>query len=181
MAATVPRPGDYGVVRTTGFVPWVIRTATKSWADHAFVVADDGTLIEAEPGGVRSASLDEYAGCRIAFNTAEATTATQRAVVVTAAESMIGEPYNDLDLLNLGFEALGWHWRLLTRLAGDKGRLICSQLVAAAGGQAGLDWTCGKSSPAEVTPADLARRIDTLTPPVVPEQRDTSPQDRTHS
>jgi hypothetical protein len=154
-----PAAGSYFVVKTHGFVPWIIRAGTRSWADHAGIVTDpDGGIIEAEPGRSRRGHLSEYAGCRIAINTGENTTATQRAVVAETALSMIGRPYDDLAICDDGLEALGWHWRWLARHIDGDAELICSSLVAIAGNAAGLDWRCGRGTYDEVTPGDLAKR-----------------------
>jgi hypothetical protein len=155
----VPPVGSYFVVRIHGFVPWVIRAATHTWADHAGIVIDDhGGIIEAEPGGVRKAHIGQYTGCRMAVNLGETMTDQQRAVVADEAQRLIGVAYNDMDIADLGLEALGWHWRLLAKLAAGDHELICSALVATVGGKAGIDWMCGKTAASEVTPADLAKR-----------------------
>lgn len=157
-AAPWPAAGLYGVVKTHGLVPWIIRRATRSAFDHAFVIVEDGAIVEAEPGGVRLGHLSEYYGCRIAINSAEEVTVQQRAVVMATAKSMVGKPYNDLAFADDGLESLGWHWRwLLKRAAGD-GEVVCSQMVALCGQAAGLDWRGGADSPTETTPAMLARR-----------------------
>lgn len=154
-----PAAGLYFVVKTHGFVPWVIRMATRSQYDHAGIITDpDGGIIEAEPGGVRTGNLSEYAGCRIAVNSGEDTTAAQRAAVVAAAQLMLGDHYNAAAIADDGLETLGWHWRWLAKLAAGDGEVVCSQLVAAAGQAAGLDWRGGAATTAEVTPAMLARR-----------------------
>lgn len=157
-ASPWPAAGLYGVVKTSGLIPWVIRRATRGWADHAFVIAEDGTIIEAEPGGVRLGHLSEYYACRIAINSGEDMTVAQRTAVVAAAKAMIGKPYGDLQIVDDGLESLGWHWQWLASHADNNGELICSQLVAKAGQAAGLDWRCGAATTAEVTPAMLARR-----------------------
>lgn len=157
-AAGVP-PGCYGVVRTSGFLAWVIRKATRSTYNHAFIYLGDGKLIEATPYGVRTASLTEYAGHQMAANTAETVTPAQRDAVVRKAVSCLGEEYNWPDLGVIGLEKLGLHWRILLHLSGGRHALICSQLVCIAGMAAGLDdWLCGEPGPSQVTPADLARR-----------------------
>lgn len=154
-----PQAGLYFVVKTHGFIPWVIRRATRSPYDHAGIVVDyNGGIVEAEPGGVRRGHLSEYAGCRIAINAAEDTSVTQRATVADAAVRMLNTPYDELAIVDDGLEALGWRWRWLAKRAASNGELICSQLVAIAGHSAGLDWSCRQSSFAEVTPAMLARR-----------------------
>lgn len=157
-ASPWPAAGLYGVVKTSGLIPWIIRRATSGWADHAFVIAEDGVIVEAEPGGVRLGHLSEYYGNRIAINDGEDMSVDQRGAVVAAAKAMIGKPYDDLAIVDDGLESLGWHWRWLARRADGDGELICSEVVARAGSAAGLDWRCGAATTAEVTPAMLARR-----------------------
>lgn len=154
-----PKAGYYGVVQTPGWFPWVIQKATRSWADHAFMLVDDhGTLVEAMPGGVRYGHLSQYEGCRAAFNLGERMTDAQRMQVVAAAEAMVGTPYNDIGIVDDGLAALGWHWRLLARLANGDHELDCSQAVALMGKAARLNWSCGRQVLCEVTPGDLQRR-----------------------
>jgi hypothetical protein len=161
------KPGDYGVVRTTGFVPWCIRALTRSAFDHAFVVvSEDGNgdywIVEAEPSGARYAKLSEYAGYQVLFNTGEPLTDAQRAAIICAAHDMAGTPYGFLDIARLGLmlticRAPKW----LTKRADDERAVICSQLVALCGKRAGVDWLCGQSTTAMVTPGMLAQRIIT--------------------
>jgi len=156
----LPPAGVYGCVRTSGLVPWLIRTVTNSWADHVFVSAGDGQIVEAEPGGVRIADVSEYAGCRIEYNTSEAMTDLQRAAVAEFAESKRGEPYAwTADTID-GLRCLGLRWRVLARFERARRSVMCSELAAQAGQQAGLDWLCGQDDARQVTPAMLARRID---------------------
>lgn len=157
-ASPWPPAGLYFVVKTRGFIPWLIRRGTKSWADHAGIILEDGNILEAEPGGTRLAHLAEYRGCRIAINSAEDMTVEQRKAVVTAAKAMIGKPYGDLQIVDDGLECLGWRWRWLIKRASGDGEVVCSQLVALAGQAAGLDWRGGAASTTEVMPANLARR-----------------------
>lgn len=157
-ASPWPDAGRYFVVKTHGLVPWVIRRAGHSWADHAGIVLEDGAIIEAEPGGVRIRHLSEYYQCRIAINGGDEMTVQQRTQVVAAAKAMVGIPYDDLAIADDGLEALGWHWKWLAKRADNDGELICSQLVAKAGEAASLNWRCGVATAAEVTPAMLARR-----------------------
>lgn len=157
-ASPWPAAGLYFVVKTHGFIPWVIRRGTRSWADHAGIVLEDGVIVEAEPGGVRLGHLSEYYGCRVAINSAEEMTVQQRSVVATAARAMIGKAYGDLQIVDDGLECLGWRWRWLLKRASGDGEVVCSQLVAVAGQTAGLDWRGGANTTTEVTPANLARR-----------------------
>jgi hypothetical protein len=161
------KPGDYGVVRTTGFVPWCIRLLTRSAYDHVFIVigADgngDYDIVEAEPAGARYAKLSEYEGYDMLFNTGEPLTDAQRDAIVAEAHRLVGTPYGFLDIVRLGLmltirRAPKW----LTKRADAEQAIICSQLVAMCGRAAGVDWLCGQSTPAMVTPGMLATRIAT--------------------
>jgi uncharacterized protein YycO len=144
------QPGSYVCVQTGGLLAWLIRKATRSAYNHAFV--------EARPEGVRNGLLSSYAGVPAVANTGEQVTDTQRAAVVASAENFAGVPYNWPDLVAIGLGDLGWHWRFLLRAVRADRLLICSQLVSLAGKAAGLDWLCGRSDASQVTPADLARR-----------------------
>ena len=157
-ASPWPDAGRYFVVKTHGLVPWVIRRAGHSWADHAGIVLPDGAIVEAEPGGVRVGHLSEYYGCHIAINSDEGMTVEQRTAVVEAARAMVGKLYGDLQIVEDGLESLGWHWRWLLNRAASDGEVVCSQLVALCGQAAGLDRRGGADSTTNVTPANLARR-----------------------
>lgn len=155
------RAGNYVAVRTGGWLAWIIRMATHSAVNHAFLVTGDGGIIEATPqGGVRRGTLSEYAGCLAVANTGEIMTGAERKAVVAKAESLLNAPYNFIDLAAIGLSDLGWHWKLLLRIARADKALICSQLVCEAGEAATppLPWLCGKTDASQVTPADLARR-----------------------
>lgn len=154
-----PPQGSYFVVKTRGFVPLMIRLLTHSRFDHAGVVINDaGDIIEAEPGGARIGNLGEYAGLPILVNTRERMFSEQRAIVADVARRCIGTPYGFLDIVRLGLRCAGIHWGRLTRRADSEHAMICSEIVAACGQAAGLDWLCGREAPAAVTPGDLARR-----------------------
>jgi len=155
----LPPTGVYGCVRTSGFVPWLIRAVTRSWADHVFVSIGNGRIVEAEPGGVRIGDVSEYAGCRIEYNTGEPMTDLQSAAVAEFAESKRGEPYAwTADAVD-GLRCLGLRWRILARFERARRSVMCSELAAQAGQHAGLDWLCGQDDPCQVTPSMLARRL----------------------
>ena len=154
----LPPAGVYGCVRTSGFVPWLIRVVTASWCDHVFISIGDGQIVEAEPGGVRIRDISEYAGCRIEFNTGEPMTGMQRAAVAEYASSKRGGPYAWTADAADGLRCLGLRWRILARFGRARRSVMCSELAAQAGQHAGLDWLCGQDDPCQVTPAMLARR-----------------------
>jgi uncharacterized protein YycO len=154
-----PQPGDYGVVSTRGFYSWLIRVGTRSQFTHAFIVMPGSRLIEAEPSGAREMPLSEYDGYDVRYNTGEQITDAQRAQICAKAETLLGTPYGWTDIARLALRCLGVQWAWLTRRADNERAMICSQIVAACGDAAGLDWNCGREAPAAVTPGDLANRI----------------------
>jgi uncharacterized protein YycO len=161
-----PQPGSYGVVKTRGFYAWLIRVGTRSEFDHAFIVCDTSTIIEAEPSGARWGQLSEYLNDRTLFNTGEPMTDEQRKAVVAEAVTLLNTPYGWTDIVRLGLRTLGIQWGWLTRRADNEKAMVCSQIVSRCGEAAGLDWLCGRESPAAVTPADLAQRITAQSWPV---------------
>lgn len=158
--------GRYICVQTPGILAWIIRKATKSDYNHAFIAGPDGRIVQANLTGVREGKLSEYAGAIACANLRDLITPVQGWEIWEAALAMVNEPYNWPDLLVLGAEDFGWHWRLLFRLLGKPHWRICSQLVVVAGQAAKppANWLCdGDTYADEVTPAALARR-----PGVVP-------------
>lgn len=155
-----PKPGTYACVRTGGFYAWLIRVGTRSKYNHAFLVVDEyGGIIEADPGGARRAMLADYRADAIVFDVNEPITDEQRARVVAKATTLLGTPYGWTDIARLALRCAGVKWRWLTAAADNERAMICSQLVAACGEAAGLDWDCGRDNPAAVTPGDLASRL----------------------
>jgi len=158
-----PTPGTYACVRTGGFYNRLIRIGTRSKYNHAFLVVDtNGGIIEADPGGARRNNITEYSGDPIIYSN-DILTPQQVAQAVAKAETLIGTPYGWTDIARLSLRSLGIQWNWLTQAADNERAMICSQLVAICGNAAGLDWNCGRTTPAAVTPADLANRI-TATP-----------------
>ena len=152
-------PGRYVCVSTPGFAGWLIRQVTHSAANHVFIVTGPGEIIEARPrGGVCRGTLAEYAGRYAVANTAEAMTQEQRIAVAAEAEKLLAVPYDWIADADIGLEDLGWHWRLLARIARVSKRLMCSQMTVTCGKAGGLDWLCGKASADQVAPGDLAKR-----------------------
>lgn len=153
-----PAPGSYCCVRTGGFYAWLIRMGTRSHFNHAFVVIDGERIIEADPGGARWARLSDYGTDGMVF-APDVLSDEQRTALARKAEALLGTPYGWTDIVRLSLRCLGLNWSWLTRKADNEAAMICSQLVAACGAAAGVDWLCGRSCPAEVTPGDLAHRI----------------------
>lgn len=154
-----PGIGRYVVVKTGGFPAWVIRRATHSPFNHAFiVVSDDGDIVEAQPGGAVKSHISRYQGCQMAYNASEAYIGDDAEAIAQKALSLAGVPYNDIDIAELGIESLGHPWNWLAKIAASDGEMICSQLVVVCGKSGLMDWQCGKPTPADVTPGDLGRR-----------------------
>jgi uncharacterized protein YycO len=154
-----PAPGSYGCVRTGGFYAWLIRIGTRSEFNHAFVVMGNDRIIEADPGGARWARLSDYGTDSKVFDTGDSLTDEQRRRVMYKAEVLLGTPYGWTDIARLSLRCMGLQWSWLTRRADDEKAMICSQLVAACGAAAGVDWLCGRETSAAVTPGDLAQRL----------------------
>ncbi|HWU23657.1 MAG TPA: hypothetical protein VN088_19115 [Nocardioides sp.] len=152
-------PGRYVCVGGHGFVPTVIKIATRSRFCHVVMLENEtGDIIEAMPGGVRRAHISQYAGLPAVCNLAEPMTSTQQAKIIAAAQSAIGTPYDYLDIADDGLESLGVFWSWLANLANGDHEVDCSEAMAMWGAAAGFDWSCGKKDLSEVTPANLARR-----------------------
>jgi uncharacterized protein YycO len=153
-----PQPGTYACIRTGGFYGWLIRIGTRSKYNHVVLITDThGSIIEGAPGGARRSNLTAYGTDTILY-APDTLTPEQQQRAIAKAETLIGTPYGWLDIARLSLHALGINWHWLIRAADNEKAMICSQLVATCGEAAGLDWNCGRESPAAVTPADLANR-----------------------
>lgn len=158
----VPLPGDIGLTSIAGPVGWGIRLGEFLLGDgvtpyeHAFIVLDDATLLEAEPGGARVAGLDEYAGRTVEYVCPPGLTAAQRYAICAAARSYVGVKYSFVD-----YGAIAAHrFRLpipgLRRYIASTGHQICSQLVDQCYQDAGVHLFNDGRWPGYVVPADLA-------------------------
>lgn len=164
-------------------IAWLIRwiTATKvghRWRDspvnHAAVFVGpvsrypEGALVEARPGGAAYVSVTAYPeAIWSSGRLPERLTPTdaQRERIAAAAKGMLGTPYGFLDDLAVGLaqrrtrDTLG-RWVSVdrppwwVRRIADRHTLICSQLVAAAWHDSGLDLYPGRLE-GLVTPEDL--------------------------
>ena len=164
---TVPQPGDFGVVNHRGggllnrIAEWAIEFGTQAPVDHAFIYVGHGEIVEAVRH-VRVSPASNYPGT--IWSTGRlpghlTPTATERAAIIAAALSYVGESYNVLDILaialaqrRLGRPVNGDEW-WVKRLSND-GSLICSQLVSAAYAKAGIELCPGKLA-GLISPGDL--------------------------
>lgn len=158
-------PGDYCCVyerKDKSFAGKIInaeiRAFTKSNFSHCFIIVDEnGGIVEAEPFGARLANISEYDGDQLVFSNTPLTL-QQRDIIVDSAMGYVGTPYNFLDIAYLGLALKGiqWNWMLSEVL--ESKHMICSQLVAQCGYNAGVhQWLCGQVHPQLVTPGMLAR------------------------
>lgn len=160
---TFPPAGTLMVVRNRGFVPRCIELLTVSPFGHAAVFYNDfGGIVEAEQEGARLGRVEEYAGDLMRVLTPP--DPLKRAIIAHTAIGLCGTPYDDLDIADLGLEAIGLRWKWLNHLVSEHDHgMICSTLAAYCGEQAGYDWKHGRPNLAAVRPSDLA-----LLPGMVP-------------
>lgn len=153
-----PQLGDYGVVKTGGFFGKLIRLGTMSRWNHTFIYIGGNKIVEANPRGVAVSDVSEYP--IIGWNQHEILTEEQRQKIYSYAMTTVGKPYNFLVIVSIALRILGLkifaNSKLLHRLSKHDG-YICSELVAEAYAQAGLNLF---DKPADnVTPGDLAERL----------------------
>lgn len=160
-----PAPGTFGLTRIGGLLgvlislgQWLIGDAARF--SHAFVVLDDGTVMEAMPSGARPAPLADVLARRpLAFSWAIPLTDAQRAAVVAQARALAGTRYGFSTYLHLALLRIGVRWRWLDRRIRASGSLICSQLVDEAYRRAGVQLFDDGRPAHEVTPGDLANAL----------------------
>lgn len=151
----------YGVTSTSGWAGRVIRWATHSTVNHAFLVDHDGITIEAQPGGMRYGHAKSYP--RAIYS--EPVTGARADAIWADAESRIGTPYGWLDIAAIALVCIHVptpRWAL-RRLAGTR-TLICSQAVCVSYAAAGI--SLGDKPAALTTPGDLLDVIQHHTEPV---------------
>lgn len=149
------RFGKHGFMQS--FIAASIRFFTKSDYSHAFIiVSEDGHIVEAEASGARRTHIEEYGTDNLLFSTTNLTQ-NQRDEIVKSALSYVGTPYNFLDIIYLGLACRGIKFPWLLSEVLESKHMICSQLVAQCGYNAGVtSWLCGQSDPQMVTPGMLA-------------------------
>lgn len=174
--STEIKPGSFGLAVIQGKLGfWVdkgqeVVERQKYKYTHAFLVLDDGTVIEAEPGGAKITPLAAYTKRRdvvfsdepvqlyldgvVGYDLDEAE-ARIREKIVDFGRSLAGTPYNYLDYLAIGLDRFGIHPALIRRRLARTDRLICSQLVDFAYQHAGIHLFDDGRDPANVTPGDL--------------------------
>lgn len=165
------RPGDIGFCAIAGKVgigisvaQWLLlKTQEPEWKiDHAYVVTDLATAVEAEPGGAREVQFGAertgpgYVYLRPAYG------AGQGHDVARAARGYVGVPYSFADYAAI----LGLHMGIdngaVRRYVTSSRHMICSQLADQSLSDAGVHVFNDGRLPQDVTPVDLYRGLLSL-------------------
>jgi cell wall-associated NlpC family hydrolase len=155
-----PQLGDYGVLKTGGWIGSLIRLGTRSRWNHAVVYIGEGNLVEANPTGIEIHPVTKYP--LIAWNRHEdELTDDTRNKIVDEALRLVGGFYGFADIAVLVLRILGLrllaNTTLLDRLAEKEG-FICSELVSHCYREAGF-VVIPNMEDHLVTPGDLAERL----------------------
>lgn len=153
-----PRKGDYGVVKTKGWLGFIIRVGTVSRWNHAFIYIGDGKIVEANPTGVEIQPI-RYE--RVAWNNHEELTDEQRSKIVELALDQVGRGYSFLTIALIVLRILGIKILANSKFllkAAEKDGYICSELVSEVYFNAGINLLPQKPDYTTV-PGDLAERL----------------------
>lgn len=161
-----PKAGTIGLARIKGFVGWLvwimqaINGDFSKWT-HAFMVLDDGTVYEAQPGGAIISPLEKYLDGRpvawIPWDMSDGA----RQNVVDIARQYVDTGYNWTTYFYLAAYRLRL-WKLSAILkyrVSRSDKLICSQAVDFFYVKAGQHLFLDGRLPYDVTPGDLARLL----------------------
>lgn len=160
----MPRPGDFALLAGYDPVGRLIRVGEWVNGDgfslysHAFVLLDDDTILEAEPGGARIRPVTEYPAEHVTWSSWDLTD-PERAAIVAAARQRLGVPYSGLDYLALALHRLDIPAPGLRAFIASTGHEICSQLVDQIYLDAHLHMFDDGRWAGFVTPAALARAL----------------------
>ena len=153
-----PRIGDYGVVKTNGWLGLIIRIGTVSRWNHAFIYIGDGKIVEANPTGVEVSEL-RYE--KVAWNNHEEMTDEQREMIVKLSLDQVGRVYSFLTIALIILRILGMKILANSKFllkAAEKDGYICSELVSECYFGAGVNLLPNKPDYTTV-PGDLAERL----------------------
>jgi uncharacterized protein YycO len=153
-----PQPGDFGLSRRpTRYSKWInfgqFIIGDMSRYDHAFIVLDDDTVMEARPSGAGIVPLSYYLGNAV-FSDLELTE-DQRRLIVMYARELEGTKYSFMSYLYLGLSHFGVQSQRLINYIVSSGRMICSQLVDHVYELAGVHLFDDGRKHHDVTPGDL--------------------------
>jgi uncharacterized protein YycO len=121
-------PGIFGVSHGSGKVGELIRTATQSWAGHAFMYIGDGRIIEGTPPVARINMAVAYDDIRWAYKMP--LTQDQQVAVVARAHALVGVSYDFEAYIGFGLEVLDLRnaIQMQSWFKSDQQR-VCSALV----------------------------------------------------
>ena len=160
-----PLPGMFGLTRIGG--PLGVAISLGQWAvgdgsryTHAYVVLNDGKVMEAMPSGARVRSLAHAKTHHpTAYSWPIHLTDEQRQLIVAQACVLEGTKYGFAAYLHLVLSRVGIRWPWLVRYMRRNGRMICSQLVDEVYRRAGIKLFDDDRAPHDVTPGDLANLL----------------------
>lgn len=154
-----PKPGDFGLTQIPGEVGKLISLGERLNGDkftqfsHAFIVAENNQIVEAEVSGARVSTLAEFPTATFSsWNLS----AQQRDDVVKAAYAAVGTPYSFADYVAIAVHKLRLPVPGLRKYVESSKHMICSQLVDWCYQQAGVQLFSDDRWNGYVTPADLA-------------------------
>jgi hypothetical protein len=151
-----PRPGQIGLVQTTGVWGRVIGLITKSTFTHVVVALDDGLCIGAEPRGARIRNISEWNGVSTPVWSAFELTEQEQDSIVGEAKAYSGHPYSYLDDLLIGLTLLNiWTPRWVRRRVAQTGHLQCAELADIVYETAGIHLFRDGRLPGAVYPASF--------------------------
>jgi uncharacterized protein YycO len=165
LIVNTPQPGDIGLTSITGFVGGLIRVGQlcngDGWShyEHAFIVLEDGMLIEAMPGGAQIVSLNEYDDRDVLYVRPAGLTDADRKRVCEVARKFEGVEYSFVDYAAIAAHRLHLPIPGLRDFVADTGHMICSQLVDRAYAQAGIKLFSDSRWDGWVTPGALYKRL----------------------
>lgn len=160
-----PRPGDIGLTSIEGYVGFLIRLGQWlngdgfSHYEHAFIVLEDGMLIEAMPGGAQIVPLSEYDDRDVLYVSPAGLTDADRKRICDAARNFEHTPYSFLDYAAIAAHRLRLPLPGLRDYVAATDHLICSQLVDRAYEDAGIKIFSDSRWDGWVTPGALYKRL----------------------
>lgn len=151
----MPDLAQLGLVRTTGFSSWLIRTVTHSTYNHIVCYVGDGQVVSAETSGVQVLPVEYFPQ---AVWSHFDLTLHQTGTIISFSRNQLGKPYGVLTFLWCGIARLfgvehtpGW---LLRRL-NTRANWICSQLADSAYKAAGIHLFTDHRAEGAVVPGDF--------------------------
>lgn len=156
-----PRAGDFFLARSNGAKWWAysllqLLTGEPSLYTHAGLVLDDGTYLEARPGGAIIRPLDTlWERQAVAFSQNDLTD-DQRAALVAEARRYIDTPYTFTRFWYLAARTFGWQWASTKLDEMCRDAVICSSLVDKIYEAVGIKLFDDGRTPGDVSPGSLA-------------------------